>query len=433
MTRRVSDTRTSDRRAPRLAALGGVGARLAPLRGALGPFAAPLVSLAGLVVIAIVSVALFGGTLAYLGGSSPGGQDNGTTPLTPDKTPSPSAPPVINKDISIQGWLVYVKAGNLWIQNGTDTRKLTTTGRDSQPSWSADGNWVYFIETRHTRAKFPQPGNANPSWYDLNYPILTRVHRDGSGREAVMSGLYRASSSTSWFYFLIDPAVSPDGTQVAVGSDGPDPTNSNVVLQFVDLKHKRLVNPKVPQTGVLGHQDPAWRPDGKALLYVRNERDGGPVIWRYDMVSKSAKALTDGGYMQPSYSPDGRYVAAVKTNTLGTNVVVLDARNGAELLRITTDGRSWGPAWSPDGKQIAFLRLAQSGLTTDVQMATIGRTANGAPTLDGDPKPLTESSGLDGDSRPAWWGPAPTPAPTPSAAPSTAAPTNTGSPSPSAP
>jgi len=109
-------------------------------------------------------------------------------------------------------------------------------------------------------------------------------------------------------------------------------------------------------------------------------------------------------YTQPSYSPDGRYLAAVKTNTVGTNVVILDARTGAELLRVTTDGRSWGPSWSPDGSQLAFLVLAQSGLTVDVHLANLTRSANGAPALDGDTKALTKSSGLDGDSRPAWWG-----------------------------
>ena len=110
----------------------------------------------------------------------------------------------------------------------------------------------------------------------------------------------------------------------------------------------------------------------------------------------------------------------MKTNTVGTNVVILDARSGAELLRVTTDGRSWGPTWSPDGSQLVFLVLAQSGLTVDVHLAKLTRAANGAPALDGDPKALTRSSGLDGDSRPAWWGPAATTAPDGTASPSAA-------------
>ena len=61
--------------------------------------------------------------------------------------------------------------------------------------------------------------------------------------------------------------------------------------------------------------------------------------------------------MQPSYSPDGRYIAATRTTRFGTDVVILDASNGNELLRLTDDGASWAPSWSPAGDAIAFLHI----------------------------------------------------------------------------
>ena len=64
---------------------------------------------------------------------------------------------------------------------------------------------------------------------------------------------------------------------------------------------------------------------------------------RYDTRTKKARALTGPGYMQASYSPDGRYVAATRTTALGTDVVVLDATSGAQLMRITDDGALLGP------------------------------------------------------------------------------------------
>jgi Tol biopolymer transport system component len=79
---------------------------------------------------------------------------------------------------------------------------------------------------------------------------------------------------------------------------------------------------------------------------------------------------------------------------------------------VTTDGRSWGGAWSPDGTQIAFLRL--DGSTTDLSVATVIGD-DGRPAL-GDIEALTEFSGLDADSRPAWWGPRPVTAATPTPA-----------------
>jgi Tol biopolymer transport system component len=421
MTRRVSDTRsatgspTTDPSAA-TASRGSSG----PVASLLRAYAAPIAAFVGLLVIALVSLRLFGGTIPLIG---KGGDTTDTTQgdgavLVPDKTPSPSAPPQINKGISIDGSLVFVKAGNLWIQSGTDIRQLTNTGRDSQPAWSGDGKWVYFIDTRGQYARFPDPQTGRQSGYDLRYPVLSRIHPDGTGRDVVLSGFYRTGPGQGWFYFLNTPAVSPNGNTVAVGSDAPDPRKNNIVIQLLNVARGRMTNPKLPQSGVLGHQDPSWSPDGRYLVYVKNEKQGGPVIWRYDTTTKRAVALTNGGYTQPIYSPDGRFLAAVKTNTIGTNVVLLDARTGSELQRVTTDGRSWGPAWSPDGRQLAYLVLASSGLTTDVDIVKIATGANGAPGLDGDPKALTKSSGLDGDSRPAWWGPDASPAPATSASPS---------------
>jgi Tol biopolymer transport system component len=204
-----------------------------------------------------------------------------------------------------------------------------------------------------------------------------------------------------------------------VVSDGPDPTRSDVVLQFIDLGTRQLTNPELPENPPLGQQDPAWRPDGGSILYVLNARNGNagaPAVWQYNLKTKKTTPFTTAGYTGPAWSPDGHYVAAVRTTSLGTDVVVLNAK-GAQVARVTTDGQSWGPTWSPDGTQLAFLRL--SGVTVDLQLATLQRAANGDVSvvkID----PLTTFSGLDGNSRPAWWGPAPPSAasPAPAASPS---------------
>ena len=223
------------------------------------------------------------------------------------------------------------------------------------------------------------------------------------------------------------PVLSPDGTTIAMVTDAPNPDQSNVVLQFFDTATKDIKRAGVAETGVLGHQDPEWRPDGKYLLYVKNGRDGTrgtPVIVRYDPATKKTKAISAPGYLNPSYSPDGRYIAATKTSSLGTNVVILDGANGRELLRLTNDDASWGPTWSPAGDGIAFLHL--EGQTVDLRLARLEGDAPGWTIKE--TIPLTEVSGLDANSRPDWFipanelpppTPAPTLAPTPSAAAST--------------
>ena len=378
------------------------------------PFLAPLLSVAGLAMAGLLTLALLTGNLPFLPSRNPGGGQGDPGPggvVVPGRTPSPSAPPVVNPEVGIDGRLVYAKAGNLWIQEGTDTRRLTETGRDAQPAWSADGAWIYFIETRQTNGRFTVAGFER--YYDLRYPILTRIHPDGSGREALLSGLYRRGSTgrQTWFYFLRDPAVRPDGLELALVSDGPDPTTSNIVLQTYDINNELLAKVGVPEQAPLGHQNPTWSPDGKYILYVKNGRQadrGLPTLWRYQVASKKTIPLTGPGYTHPSYSPDGRRIVATKTTSLGTDIVVLDARNGNELLRVTSNGQSWGGAWSPDGTQIAFLRLA--GATVDLYVATL-ESATGGGLAVKETEPLTEFSGLDAESRPAWWGPRPSPEP----------------------
>jgi dipeptidyl aminopeptidase/acylaminoacyl peptidase len=220
--------------------------------------------------------------------------------------------------------------------------------------------------------------------------------------------------------FIREPVVAPDGKTVALLTDLPNPVTSTVVLKFLNLQTKRLTDPQVAQVPPLGHQDPAWRPDGKMLAYVMNNRNGAvgaPQIMVYSTANTTSRAITAPGYLHPSWSPDGKYIAATKTSAYGTDVVILNASTGAEVVRLTSDGDSWGPAWSPAGDQVAFLHVA--GQVVDLRMVPL--TGTGPSWTVGAPVDLTSSAGLDGVSRPDWFVPTEQlPAATP--APSVAAP-----------
>jgi Tol biopolymer transport system component len=374
---------------------------------------APALSLIGLALVAWLSVSLLSGSLPFgigsgrAGTGAPVGAEK--TPTPPDVVVVPSTPP----EVHLAGLLVYVKQGNIWVQDASGARQISRTGADSMPSFSPDGNWIYLIETRQGNDRFSlrrKPART----YALTYPLLERMHPDGSGRERLASGLYHSSQGT-WFYWLRQPVLSPNGRTIALLSDGPDPTNSNVVLQFFDLKTRKYTRAGVPEFPPLGHQDPTWSPDGATLLYVKNGRNGArgaPQIYRYVVKTKKTTALTGPGYNSPSYSSDGRYVLATRTSTLGTDLVILDARSGAEIVRVTDDSHSWGGVWSPAGDAIAFLHI--DGGVTDMQLVKLagapGRWTIGAVVA------LTENAGLDGASHPDWFVPAnqlPQPSPTP--------------------
>jgi len=313
---------------------------------------------------------------------------------------------------------VYAKTGNIWVQTGKQARQLTTAGTDSMPSWAPDGQSIFFIRTVDGMGVWPSGGADRR--YEMTIPSVMRIKADGSADPVqVLSGLVNRGART-WHAWIRQPVLSPDGTTLAMVSDRPDPLQSDVVLQFYDLTSKRSKVPAVTEEAPLGHQDPAWRPDGKVLLYVRNGREGvrgAPIIFRLDVATSKSAALTGPGYLEPTFSRDGRYIAATKTTAFGNDVVILDASSGRELLRVTTDGASWAPVWSPLGDSIAFLHI--QGQIVDLQRATLDGAAPNWTVKS--ITALTEVSGLDGSSRPGWFVP-PDQLPTPSVAPTSSAP-----------
>lgn len=381
--------------------------------GLIGSILAPALAVVGLLVVAIVTLNLFNGELPFrIGG--PTGNGNGVE--GPNRTPAPSNVVIPEDEADFLGSILYVKAGNIWIQDAENgPRQLTRGGRDSMPSWSPDGEWVYYIQTTERRGLWPVRGR--PSWWDMEVPHLKRIRADGSMDvpEELLSGRFR-NGQFDWFYWMRQPVLSPDGRTVAMVTDQPDPNDRAVVLQLYDLDREAFTVPEVSVTEPFGHQDPEWRADGQMLLYVRNGRDGtrgAPVIYRYDMEKLTASPLTTPGYLEPSYSPDGRYIAATRTSPLGTDIVILHATRGTELLRVTSDGQSWGPVWSPAGDAVAFLRM--DGQSVDLHLARL-TGPRGDWTIE-ETVALTDVSGLDAASTPDWFIP-PDQLPQPTARPS---------------
>ena len=382
--------------------------------GPARPYVAPAIALLALAVVAVVTFSLMNGQLPFR--SSNGGGGGGGGGDGPDRTPAPSNVVIVEPDVTFPGSIVYAKAGNIWIQTGHDVRQLTNSGRDSMPSFSPDGKDVYFIREGTGKAKHTEGGRY--TWFDLQTPEIAKVPADGSADPAqIVSGRIK-NGRDLWFFWMREPVLSPDGHTIALASDGPNPYQGDVTIQLYDTTTKKFTQPKLSQSG-LGHQDPAWAPDGSYLAFVKNARDGSrgaPQILKYNPVNKKVFTITGPGYIAPAWSPDSRYLAATKTDSFGTDIVIIDSISGSELLRLTNDHHSFSPVWSPAGDAIAFLRL--DGEIADLVEVKL----NGSPGswTKGDETPLTEVSGLDAASRPGWFIP-PSELPAPSVAPSSSA------------
>lgn len=368
----------------------------------VGTWLPPLLSAIGLVIVFVVTLSLLGVNLNIGTGGSPAGPD-GNGQGNVDRTPAPSDVVLPEPEAAFPGSILYAKAGNIWIQTGDEVRQLTSAGTDSMPSWSPDGQTVYFIRTTEEIGVWPSQGQDRR--YLMTVPNLMSVPVDASTKpERLRTGKFKKAGRT-WFFWMRQPVMSPNGKTFALVSDAPDPTKSDVILQFWTPATDKSSIPDVTEIPPLGHQDPAWRPDGKMLFYVRNGREGAkgaPVIYRWDLAKKASSPVTGPGYLEPSFSPDGRYIAATRTNAFGNDVVILDANRGRELLRVTNDGGSWAPVWSPAGDAIAFFHI--EGQIVDLRMAVLG--GKGPDWTVTEVKALTEVSGLDGSSRPDWFIPA---------------------------
>ena len=128
--------------------------------GIVGTFLAPGLAIVGLLIVAIFTVTLLNGQLPFAVGQTPGG-NGGTGNDGPDRTPAPSnvvvVPEAPQDEPSFTGAITYAKAGNIWVQTADGAIQLTDNpdAYASMPSWSPDGQYVYYIETKHSRGFWP--------------------------------------------------------------------------------------------------------------------------------------------------------------------------------------------------------------------------------------------------------------------------------------
>jgi dipeptidyl aminopeptidase/acylaminoacyl peptidase len=118
--------------------------------------------------------------------------------------------------------------------------------------------------------------------------------------------------------------------------------------------------------GVVGG---AWSPDGTRMA-VTNAASGFPQIGVVDVATGKATPLTyePHEHTSPAWSPDGRWLVWIRNDESGmSNDVVLAPADGSGAPRILTTGKGWrsSPSFSPDGSRIAYLE-STSVRTTDI-------------------------------------------------------------------
>ena len=197
---------------------------------------------------------------------------------------------------------------------------------------SADGKFLTFIDWNSTNT-----GN-----------VAIRDLTTGTNK--------RLTNGTIADGYAYDPAISPDGKQVAYVFYGEGTTSIRTV--GVDGGQPRVIA-RLHRQAVF---QPRWSPDARRLAAV--VRGGGDPTWRIVLLDVAGGAVTTlkstewRGPMLGGFSPDGRYllyaISKVESSSdTGIYAIAVDGSRESALVRGSSDDRS--PVWTPDGRGVAFL------------------------------------------------------------------------------
>jgi Tol biopolymer transport system component len=160
----------------------------------------------------------------------------------------------------------------------------------------------------------------------------------------------------------MDVDVSPDGSSIAFS-----------LLGDIYTMPISGGNPIRIAEGLAWEVQPRFSPDGKRIAFT-SDRAGGDNIWLMDTDGENKQQLTKESFRllnQPSWSPDGRFIAAKKHFTtgrsLGTGEVWLYHVSGGGGVKLVkrpneTHQKELGePTYAPDGSAIYYTRNNTGG------------------------------------------------------------------------
>jgi dipeptidyl aminopeptidase/acylaminoacyl peptidase len=199
-------------------------------------------------------------------------------------------------------------------------------GLGRYPSWSPDGKQIVFAvptsNTSNTKAGIwvMNADGAGREW--LSPGRTPRFSPDGAYISSVNSrqGIdtiflwdvvegTRKSILNEKYQHIYGTAWSPDGKQICFVGNRPD--NTAVELAMIDIAAGADAQPKVRQTGDIGHE-PSWGPGNKILLWIT--ADGQHRLHLIDPATEDAPIPLKCGEsnqqnINACWSPDGKSIA----------------------------------------------------------------------------------------------------------------------------
>jgi TolB protein len=191
----------------------------------------------------------------------------------------------------------------------------------------------------------------------------------------------------------VDPAWSPDGKQVAFGSDREGHFDIYVIPTEGGAAQRLTSNPAMDW-------GPSWSRDGKQILFASN-RDGPMRLYVMNADGSDQRRLMEdpegdrkGDDWSPVWSPKRDEVAFVSDRGGKSDIYLLDLASKQIKQLTQNDFLDDRPSWSPNGEQLVYMGNKDNTVIFDPdEIWVIGRTG-------GAPRQLTDN--LDGDIMPTW-------------------------------
>lgn len=213
-------------------------------------------------------------------------------------------------------------------------------------------------------------GGISADWIDstrdgkrltyVSYPQgdLWKSNADGTGRVQLTFGSNKP----------VLPRWSPDGQSIVFfefpGGAG-HPGKMYQLSANGGTPHELIPSDKQNE------QDPTWSQDGKRIAFAGDANDAnvqstGPAIRILDLQSGKVSPLPGSqGMFSPRWSPDGRYIAAMSSDS--SKLMLFDLQTKA-WRSIGTGTLSW-LNWSPDGQYVYLKDLSGKGSVVRIRAA----------------------------------------------------------------
>lgn len=257
---------------------------------------------------------------------------------------------------------------------------FTSEGADFDVDISPDGKWMVFCSTRHferpdiylkmvngravTQLTSDPASDVQPCFSPDGKRVVFASDRSGNWDlwiKSIERG--QATQITDSPQHEVHPSFSPDGTRLVycLFNEKSDQWELWTLL-LGEPGSKRMIG-----IGLF----PEWSPVEDSIVYQKARQRGGRwfSVWRIDLQLGEPKfpielaASADKAYIQPSWSPDGKWVtfstAEVAAaggsphaqSAAASGEVWIIRSDGTDNLQLSdTGGANFSPCWSPEGR-----------------------------------------------------------------------------------